>query len=191
MCWNVMMAVSVCGDHASNVLTIRGGWGPKMLPPDWTRAHPAVLWLVSSWPRGHTWTRGTGDLVLTAARNVTLCRDIFISSIQWWHSPDIGNIANTLLIVLTPRVPHTGSISPHCSPGSGFILATAHWHQFLPAPIIRSIKMFKARSKARDRVWLKWSVLRQLTQKPHLTSSSPSLFGHDTFFHLYQTKILK
>ena len=84
------------------------------------------------------------------------------------------------------------SIIHHSSAGSGFIgRSLAHWHQFLPAPIIRSIKMFKARSKARDRVWLKWSVLRQLTQKPHLTSSSPSLFGHDTFFHLYQTKISK
>ena len=112
MRWNVMMAVSVCGDHASNVLTIRGGWGPKILPPDWTRAHPAVLWLVSSWPRGHTWTRGTGDLVLTAARNVTLCRDIFISSIQWWHSPDIGNIANTLLIVLTLVCLTPGPLAP-------------------------------------------------------------------------------
>ena len=120
MCWNAMMAVSVCGDHPSNVLTIRGGWGPYILPPDWLRTPHAVLWLVSSWPRGHTWTRGPGDLVLTAARNVTLCRDIFISSIQWWHSPDIGNIANTGT-VLSPRVPDTGSISQHCSPGSGFI----------------------------------------------------------------------
>ena len=98
MCWNAMMAVSVCGDHPSNVLTIRGGWGPYILPPDWTRAPHAVLWLVSSWPRGHTWTRGTGDLVLTAARNVTLCRDIFISS-----SPASSDgILQTLATLQTP-----------------------------------------------------------------------------------------
>ena len=142
LCWNAMMAVTVFADHPNNVLTIRVDWGHFILPPDWPKSHSAVFWLVNSSPWGHTWTRGTGHvtwclvLPLTAARNATLYRDNFISSsIPWWHSPNIGNIANIVCFW------HQGlkSIIHHCSAGSGFIgRSLAHWHQFLPAPLLSS-----------------------------------------------------
>ena len=188
MCWPSQQ----CADHQGRLGTLHTAfWFAHS-----SLSRPLIgqnLTLRSHLDTGH-WACG---LVLTAARNATLYRDIFISNNPWWHSPNIGNIAN---IVIEPRVSLTlglESISHHSSAGSGFIgqarspLTDTSFCSPLCSRIIRSIKMFKARSKARDRVWLKWSVLRQLTQKPHLTSSSPSLFGHDTFFHLYQTKISK
>ena len=195
LCWNAKMAVTVFADHPNNVLTIRADWGYFILPPDWPKFHPAVFWLASSSPWGHTWTRGIGHVTWCChwqQPGMQHCTET--TSSQASHDDILQTL--TTLQTSSPLVSswHQGlkSIIHHSSAGSGFIgRSLAHWHQFLPAPIIRSIKMFKARSKARDRVWLKWSVLRQLTQKPHLTSSSPSLFGHDTFFHLYQTKISK
>ena len=118
LCWNAKMVVTVFADHPNNVLTIRVDWGYFILPPDWPKSHPAVFWLASSSPWGHTWTRGIGHvtwclvLPLTAARNATLYRDNFISSIPWWHSPNIDNIAN----IVTPRVLMTPRFKVHYPP---------------------------------------------------------------------------
>ena len=126
MCWNVMMAVTVCGDHLrhpSNVLTRRGSRHHTTLAPHWSRVRPAGLWLAGCWPRGHTRTRDTGtcDLVLT--------RHLHLQP----HSPHTGNMANirspTLKLCIFERPLHPNPHQPaHTAP---------HLHHFL-RPLLSS-----------------------------------------------------
>ena len=93
MCWNVVMAVTVCADHLSNVLTIRGGWGHFILPSDWPTAHSVVLLLVRGSLWGHTWTRGTGHVawcsqqpgMLSVHRHLHLQQSMMTFSKHWQH----------------------------------------------------------------------------------------------------------
>ena len=49
----------------------------------------------------------------------------FISSIQWWHSPDIGNIANTGT-VLSPRVLTPGPLAPIAHQAVALLASPGH-----------------------------------------------------------------
>ena len=110
MCWNVMMAVTVCGDHLrypSNVMTRRGGRHHTTLAPHWSRVRPAGLWLAGCWPRGHTRTRDTGtcDLVLT--------RHLHLQP----HSPHTGSMANIRSPTLKLLYICVSITTPQPSPG--------------------------------------------------------------------------
>ena len=139
MCWNVMMAVSVCAHHPSNVLTIRGGWAHLILSSDWSMTCHAGLWLVSGWPWGHTWTRDTGHVTWCWQQpGMQHCTET--SSYQhpvMTFSTTLATLQTSLLFCVFLTLGLQTIISNHCSAGSGCIgqvpgHSLTHWHQFLP-----------------------------------------------------------